>query len=177
MSVSDEASDGKTMIGQPINLDAVRKKLAYEVFVSTYTDDNVVLDRKLRKCKNYDELTQSFVDTIDALVVDFGVDIATDHSVRAFWYFLVGKGLAACNQDELILSQEKRSWADLADVFVEGHRRIAALLTHPCYACSDNPFVQNADIAKRSMKQTLWQWMGEEEFVRSEDKRTGTIPP
>ena len=35
----------------------------------------------------------------------------------------------------------------------------------------------SADIANRSMVQTLWKWMGEEEFVQSEDKRTGTIPP
>ena len=47
MSVSDEASDRKTTIGQPINLDAVRKKLAFEVFLNSYTDDNVSLDRKL----------------------------------------------------------------------------------------------------------------------------------
>ena len=89
MSVSDEDSNG-----QPMVLDAVRKRLAFEVFLSSYTDDNVVLDRKLQKCKNYDSLTRGFLNKNDSAIVDdFGVDIATDHSVRAFWYFLIGSGL------------------------------------------------------------------------------------
>ena len=48
----------------------------------------------------------------------------TRQNVQALWYFLVGSGLAVCDQDEPILSQGKRSWADLADVLVEGVARL-----------------------------------------------------
>ena len=45
---------------QPIDLEAVRKKLAFWVFPSSYTSENASIDRLLQQCKNYAEISQSF---------------------------------------------------------------------------------------------------------------------